>query len=72
MQKKKPFIAMLYLIAIFSLIALISALSGSGITGLYVLGELSSDNSLMILGPIAVFGLLFSAGIIALIKMSRE
>jgi hypothetical protein len=74
MAKKRPFIAMLYMTAFFVLITLITLFSEGNPTGLFVqeLNSLASTNSLVMIGPIVIFILLLSAGIIALRKLSKE
>ena len=74
MAKKRPFIAMLYIVLIFALIAFISTMS-NGITGFFIYENLTaafSKNALVTIGPTAVFIILFSVAIITLHRMSKE
>lgn len=74
MAKKRPVIALLYMITFFALIALITLFSEDNPTGLFVqeFDSLASTNSLVMIGPIVIFILLLSAGIIALRRISKE
>jgi len=74
MAKKRPFIALLYFVLIFSLLAFISTMS-NGITGFFIYENLTtafSKNALVTIGPTAVFVVIFSVAIIALNRMSKE
>ena len=75
MAKKRPFVAMLLIIAILVLITFLSLGADAGITGLAVyenLRSIASQDILAAVGPIVIFIILFSAGIAALRKQSKE
>ncbi|MBW2982173.1 hypothetical protein KY343_04810 [Candidatus Woesearchaeota archaeon] len=72
MAKKRPYLAATYMLLIFGLLALITYMSNPAITGFSILDEIPSNNISSIAGPIVIFIILFSVGIIALKRISKD
>lgn len=76
MAKKKPFLAIILIMLTFAIIAFITSIPNSGITGGFaVYGKLTSmfsKNALVTIGPTAIFITILTVTIIALQRISKE
>ena len=75
MAKKRPFTALILIMVIFALVAFLTIIPSTGITGFFLYERISSifsKNTLATIGPTAIFIIIFSAATIALKRISKE